>query len=169
MKIQRLILPAIALFLGTTLQITATARSLNESEQEVEAQLQAVIEAQTQEGYQLAFPRTLARLSRGAQAPKTVLLYPNRQYSFVAVCDQSCMDVDLIVKDPKGNVVASDVSEYAIAVVPFVPSSEDRYEVSVKMSKCSTSNCNFGLGIFFHSDENTPSSAEQQEDERRRS
>lgn len=152
MKIKRLIFPAIALVLGTTLQITATANSLNNSEQEVEAQIQAVIEAQGNEGYKLAFPRTLARLTRGAQAPKTVLLFPDREYSFVAVCDQSCNDVDLIIKDTKGNVVASDVADYAIAVVPFVPSSEDRYEINVKMTKCSARNCNFGLGIFVKSD-----------------
>jgi len=149
-SVKRLLVSTLALFSVTTVQITATARPLNESEQEVEAQIRAVIEAQDKEGYQLVFPRTVARLSRGAQAPKTVFLSPSREYSFVAVCNKSCEDVDIIVEDMQGNVVASDMTDYAVAVVPFVPPAEDRYEINVKMSKCSSRNrtCDFGLGVF---------------------
>lgn len=151
MKIQYLIPSTIVLIGSTTIQIAATARPLDQAEQVVHLQLEAVIASQNQEGYQLMFPRTVARLARGAQAPKTVLLSPSREYSFVAVCDESCNDVDLIVKDMKGKVVASDVSDYAIAVVPFVPQVEDRYEINVKMTKCAARNCNFGLGVFVKS------------------
>ncbi|HAG80346.1 MAG TPA: hypothetical protein DCL61_04035 [Cyanobacteria bacterium UBA12227] len=151
MKIQHLIPSTLILISSTTLQIAATARPLDQAELWVNYQLEVVIDSQNQQGYQLMFPRTVARLARGAQAPKTVLLSPSREYSFVAVCDESCNDVDLIVKDTRGKIVASDVSDYAIAVVPFVPPSEDRYEINVKMTKCSVRNCNFGLGVFVKS------------------
>ncbi len=151
MNIKPLILPAIALLGITAFQIAATARSLDPSEAEVDAQLQAVIKAQDDEGYQLAFPRTLGKLARGVQAPKTVFLNGNREYSFVAVCNQDCNDVDIIVKDMNGKEVASDVANYAIAIVPFMPGSEGRYEVNVKIKGCSARNCDFGLGVFVKS------------------
>ncbi|HBB33380.1 MAG TPA: hypothetical protein DC064_16655 [Cyanobacteria bacterium UBA9273] len=151
MKLENLILSAIVLFFGTPLQLIATAREFTEGEQAVEAQLQAVIKTQTEEGYKLAFPRTLGRLAQGVQAPKTVLLNPSREYSFVAVCDEICNDVDIIVKDMNGREVASDVANYAIAVVPFNPPAEGRYEISVKMKRCSARTCNFGLGVFIKS------------------
>ena len=152
MKRKHLILSAIALIVSITLQSGATARQLSESEQEVEAQLQALIKAQKEEGYELVFPKTLDQLTRGAQAPKTVLLYPTAEYSVVAVCDRSCEDVDLLVRDKDGSEVASDLADYAVAVVNFIPPSEDRYQINVKMNKCSTGNCHFGLGVFVKSE-----------------
>lgn len=152
MKLKHLMLPVIAVFLGTTFGFRVTARELEEPEKEVEAQIQAVIRAQSNEGYELAFPRTVSKLARGAQAPKTVRLYPKGEYSFVAVCDQRCDDVDLIIKDGDGNQVAADVAEYAIAVVNYRPPTEGSYQVNVKMNECSKDNCHFGLGVFLKSE-----------------
>ncbi|HBK63658.1 MAG TPA: hypothetical protein DD000_09095 [Cyanobacteria bacterium UBA11166] len=151
MKIEHLILAAIAILSTSTCQLAATARPLSIAEQEVEEQLQAAIAAQKDEGYQLAFPRTLGKLERGVQAPKTVFLNPNREYSFIAVCDRSCSDVDIIVKDMSGREVASDIAGDAIAIVPFLPPVEGRYEVNVRIKKCAARNCDFGLGVFVKS------------------
>lgn len=152
MNIRHLILPGIAIIINSMLQFSAVARPLNESEQEVEAQLEALIKAQTEAGYRLAFPKTLDQLARGSLAPKTVLLYPNSEYSVVAVCEHSCDDVDLLVRDQDGTEVASDLADYAVAVVNFIPPAEGRYRINVKMNKCSTGNCHFGLGVFVKSD-----------------
>jgi 2-methylaconitate cis-trans-isomerase PrpF len=148
MKIKPLIFPAIALVFATTLNGAAIARELDESEQQVNNQLQQAIQTAKGEGYQLSIPRSMGRLTRGAEAPKTVLLSPNREYTFVAVCDQNCNEVNLIVKDMNGKKIATDVTNTAVAVVNFKPPSEDRYQVSVRMEKCSARSCNFGLGIF---------------------
>lgn len=158
MKIRHLILPALALLLCSMPANRAIARELEESEKEVEFQIQAVIQAQSKDGYELAFPRTLDTLARGAQAPKTVLLYPTNQYSIVAVCDQKCEDIDLIIKDESGREVASDRNDDAVAVVTLVPPAEGRYLVSVRMDKCSTrGSCHFGLGVFIKRGENAVS------------
>jgi len=148
MKIKPLIFPTIALFVGMTLHQGAIARQLNEYEQQVDRQLQQAIQMSKGQGYQLLIPRTVGTLARRAEAPKTLLLRPDREYNFIAVCDQNCTDVNLIVKDINGKVVASDVTGYPIAVINFKPPAEDRYQVLVRMEKCAARTCNFGLGIF---------------------
>ncbi len=132
----------------TVLKGAAIAKPLDESEQEVENQLQVAIQMARREGYQPVVPRNVGRLNRGAEAPKTVLLSPNRDYSFVAVCDRNCDEIQLSVKDTNGKAIASNPNNDAVAVLNFKPSSEDRYQIAVKMEKCSAQYCIFGLGIF---------------------
>jgi hypothetical protein len=148
MKIKHLIFPAIALVFGNMLNGAAMARELVQYEQEVQNQLQQAMETAKGEGYQLSFPRNVATLPRGAEAPKTVLLNPNQEYSFVAVCDRNCDQLKLIVKDMNGKRIVSNPTNDAVAVVNFKPPSEERYQVTVKMEKCSVKSCYFGLGIF---------------------
>jgi 2-methylaconitate cis-trans-isomerase PrpF len=148
MKTKPLIFAALTLGFGMMLNGAAFARQLDQYEQQVENQLQRVIQMAKGEGYQLSLPRNVGKLTKRTEAPKTVLLYPNQEYSFVAVCDQNCNQVNLIVKDMSGKRITSDVANAAVAVVNFKPPSEDRYQVAVRMEKCSTHYCNFGLGIF---------------------
>lgn len=148
MKTKPLMLGAIALCCGITLNETAIARQLDKYEQQVENQLQLVIKTAKAEGYQLSLPRNLGRLTRRTEAFKTVLLDPDREYNFVAVCDQNCNEVNVIVKDAKGKQIVSDSTNAAVSVVNFKPPSEDRYQIAVRMEKCSVQYCNYGLGIF---------------------
>lgn len=148
MKIKPFILGAITFGFGMTLNLAAIARPLDQYEQQVENQLQLALQMAKKEGYQPSFPRSVGRLNKQADAPKTVLLYPNQEYTFVAVCDQNCNEVNLSLKDTKGNRIVSDANNAAVAVLNFKPPSEDRYQVNVRMEKCSTQYCTFGLGIF---------------------
>lgn len=146
MTIKYLIFPAIALVLG--FNGAAMAVPLEQYEQEVTNQLQQAIKTAKEEGYQLSFPPNVARLARKAEAPKTVFLQPNRDYTFVAVCDRNCDQIKLSVKNSDGKSIMSTPTNDPVVVVNFKPPSEDRYQVSVKMEKCSLQSCYFGLGIF---------------------
>lgn len=148
MKIKYRIFVAIALLLSTTLNTAVMARPLDEQEQQVDKQLQQAIQTARKQGYQLSIPQNIGKLPKGAEAPKTVLLYPNREYTFVAVCDQNCEDIKVLVKDLNGNKITSNTTNDAVAVVNFKPPSENRYQVAVRIEKCSKPSCNFGLGIF---------------------
>lgn len=148
MKIKLLIFPAIAFVFSTMLNRAATAGPLEQYEQEVNNQLQQAIKTAKEEGYQLSFPPNVAKLARKAEAPKTVLLYPNRDYSFVAVCDRNCDQIKLMIKDMDGKSIMVTPTDDPVAVVTFKPPSEDRYQITVKMEKCSVQSCYFGLGIF---------------------
>lgn len=102
MKIQHLIFPGIALLFGTMLNGVATARPLEQYEQEVDNLLQQTIKKAKEDGYQLSFPRNVTKLARGAEAPRIVLLNPNQEYIFVALCDRNCGQIKLMVKDMNG-------------------------------------------------------------------
>jgi hypothetical protein len=148
MKIKPLIFLTIAVLFSTLLNRAATARPLEQYEQEVNNQLQHAIKTAKDEGYQLSFPPNVAKLARKAEAPKTVMLYPNREYSFVAVCDRNCDQLRLAIKDKDGKSLMVTPTADPVAVVTFKPPSEDRYQITVKMEKCSLQSCYFGLGIF---------------------
>lgn len=148
MKIKYRIFAVIALLFSSTLNTAVIARPLDEQEQQVDKQLQQAIQTARKQGYQLSIPQNIGKLPKGAEAPKTVLLYPDREYTFVAVCDQNCEDIKVIVKDLNGNRMTSNTTNDAVAVVNFKPPSENRYQVAVRIEKCSKRSCNFGLGIF---------------------
>lgn len=148
MTTKPLLFGAIALFFGMTVNGSAMARDLDQYEQQVENQLQGAIKAVKRDGYQLSFPRNVGKLRRRTEAFKTVLLNPNREYIFMAVCDENCNDLNVIVKDMDGNKITSDATNSAIALVNFKPPTEDRYQVTIRMEKCSTQTCNYGMGIF---------------------
>lgn len=149
MRVKHLILPGIILLLSTTLSKNVSARPLDEFEQVVEAQLQDVIEAEKGSGYGLVFPRTVGRLAGEAEAPFTLLLNADQEYQFVAVCDQDCNDVDLILKDENGKEVVSDIALDDVPVISFTPPTQAKYKVIVKMHDCADpSYCNFAMGVF---------------------
>lgn len=146
MQFKYLIFPAIILLLG--FNGAATAISLEPYEQEVNSQIQQAVKTAKEEGYQLSFPPNVAKLAHKAEAPKTVFLYPNRDYTFVAVCDRNCDQIKLSVKDMNGKNIMSTPTNDPVIVVNFQPPAEDRYQVSVRMEKCAVKSCYFGLGIF---------------------
>jgi ribosomal protein S1 len=148
MKIQHLVFCAIIVLCSTMLNGAATAKPLEQYEQEVDTLMQQTIKKVNADGYQLSFPRNVASLNRGAEALKTVLLYPNREYIFVVVCDRNCKQIQLSVKDMGGKNIMSTSDDESVAVANFKPPSENRYQVTVKMEKCTTQSCYFGLGIF---------------------
>ena len=148
MKMKPRIVGTIALFFAMTLNGSVMARQLDQYEQQVENQLQGAIKAAGGDGYQLLFPRNVGKLKRRSEAFKTVLLDPKREYIFIAVCDKNCNEVNLIVKDMDGNKVTSDATDTPISVINFKPPTEDRYQVTVRMEKCSAPSCNYGMGVF---------------------
>lgn len=148
MTIKPQIFGAIALVFGITLNGSAIARQLDQYEQQVENQLQGAIKTIKGDGYQLSFPRNVGKLKQRTEAFKTVLLYPNREYIFLAVCDKNCNDLNVIVKDMNGNKITSDTTDTPISLVNFKPPTEDRYQVTVRMEKCAAPSCNYGMGIF---------------------
>lgn len=71
-----------------------------------------------------------------------------RDIGVIGVCDLDCSDLDLTVRDPRGRVVARDVS---VTDRPFVDFSVDRpglYEVTVRMYSCDREPCFFAVQSF---------------------
>lgn len=68
-------------------------------------------------------------------------------YRAVAVCDNDCSDLDLMVTDEAGDVLGLDVLEDDVPVVDFTTSG-GRTSFSVKMVLCSTEVCYYGLQLY---------------------
>ncbi len=66
--------------------------------------------------------------------------------SVLAVCDQDCGDLDLLLYDAAGDLVDSDQLDDRVPIVE-VPGA-GRYTAEVKMYQCSTAVCYYGAGLF---------------------
>lgn len=70
-------------------------------------------------------------------------------YGAVAVCDNDCSNVDLLVYDAGGSQVASDVLDDDVPIVDFeVRKGGGTYYFEVKMVSCTTSSCGFGFRLM---------------------
>ncbi|MGB5962406.1 MAG: hypothetical protein WBG73_17190 [Coleofasciculaceae cyanobacterium] len=148
MKMKPQIVVTTALFFSMMLNGSVMARQLDQYEQQVEKQLEGAIKAAKGDGYQLLFPRNVGKLKQRSETFRTVLLDPKREYIFIAVCDKNCNELNFIVKDTEGNKVISDATDTPISVIKFKPPKEDRYQLTVRMEKCSAASCNYGMGVF---------------------
>jgi hypothetical protein len=63
-------------------------------------------------------------------------------------CDTDCSDLDIIVKDEAGNIIAKDDTDDDVPIVRFTTKAAARYTIELKMYECSTSTCYFGFGVF---------------------
>ena len=93
-------------------------------------------------------PFSLAFVDRKGAASITTPLDAGTDYAFVAVGDDDATDVDVIVKDSAGRIVAQDVDEQEVAAAPFTPGKSGKYTVTLRLTdgKASSSAC--ALAIF---------------------
>lgn len=72
----------------------------------------------------------------------------NKEYIFVAVCDNDCEDIDLYLNNVDGDEIDKDTEEDDYPVVSFSPAYSGKYELKVTMYSCEIEPCYFGIGIF---------------------
>lgn len=72
---------------------------------------------------------------------------PSGEYRAIAVCDNDCSDVDLMVTAQGGDVLGMDVLEDDVPIVDF-NTPGGRIGLSVKMILCETEVCFYGLQLF---------------------
>ncbi|MGC1525491.1 MAG: hypothetical protein WA783_05525, partial [Phormidesmis sp.] len=69
-------------------------------------------------------------------------------YSLVGVCDEDCSDLDIVLYDDNGNIVASDLQPDDFPVVTVTPRWNAQFTINVRMVSCSIAPCRFGVGAF---------------------
>ena len=100
------------------------------------------------EGYVLRDSPRFGALDAGEQDDLVMRLQGGRAHVMMAACDQDCGDIDLVVRDSRGNVVASDLLDDDVPVLNYTPSAEAEYRVSVIMVNCSIEPCGYGLAVM---------------------
>lgn len=78
----------------------------------------------------------------------TIGLAANTTYTIGGVCDTDCSDLDIVVRDEAGKVVAQDELDDDVPIVELKTASAGRYTIEVKMFACAANTCYFGFGLF---------------------
>lgn len=88
-------------------------------------------------------PFALAFIDRKGSASMTTPLQAGTDYAFVGVGDEDVTDIDIIIKDSAGKIVAQDVDDQEVAAAPFTPTKSGKYTVTLRLtsSKSSSSAC----------------------------
>ncbi|MBZ2189120.1 hypothetical protein K8B33_08425 [Alcanivorax sp. JB21] len=99
-------------------------------------------------GYVLRESPRFGALEAGEREELVVRLQGGRAHVMLAACDQDCDDIDLVLRDSRGNVVASDLLDDDLPVLNYTPKVEAEYRVSVIMVNCSIEPCGYGLAVM---------------------
>ena len=71
-----------------------------------------------------------------------------REYRLAGVCDQDCLDLDLVLVDPSGRAVTSDRLEDAIPILAHVADTTGDFQVEVIMIACALEPCAYRVAAF---------------------
>jgi hypothetical protein len=123
---------------------SAQAALLSSAGVEIEQRLRA-----DEHGYDIAQRRFVIgqMLSEDKKARHTFPVERGKSYFALAHCDDACADIDLIVRDPAGNVLDNDEVEGADPVLLFRAEATGSVEVTVGMKACDEDVCEYGLGF----------------------
>jgi hypothetical protein len=81
-----------------------------------------------------------------------VILEQGLEYRMAGVCDMDCFDLDLVLSDPNGYAVASDVLEDAVPVLAHIPDTTGEYRLDVTMVACGVEPCAYRIATFARGD-----------------
>ncbi|MGE0159345.1 MAG: hypothetical protein AB7T31_08010 [Gemmatimonadales bacterium] len=127
---------------------TDQASAQDEWVQQVRTYLEAAAEIFEDRGYRSTHELFTGSLDDDASEPVRFDLKAGIEYYILGACDNDCSDLDLVLFDPSGTEVDSDLLEDDAPVVSVTPSSTAGYRVEVRMVTCSAEPCRYGIGIW---------------------
>ena len=121
----------------------------------VGARLDEIASASALQGYgldrQALDSYTLSGLLKPASSVTLeVELWAGRRYRILGVCDRSCSNLDLGLRDAAstGAAVAEDTLADSVPMLEFVASTTGPHLLSVEMTECGGDACYFGVHIL---------------------
>jgi hypothetical protein len=115
---------------------------------QVEGYLNHASKPLTDAGYVVTHDPQISSLADDANESFNITLHSGTTYTLVAVCDNDCTDVDLVLYDADGAQVSSDVGTNDVPTIQVTPSETQRYRVKVMMATCKTNPCWYGIGAY---------------------
>ncbi len=86
------------------------------------------------------------RADREMQFP--VQLAEGSAYMVVGYCDNDCSDLDLVLLDPQGMEVTSDLLPDAEPVLSLTAEASGEFRIRVIMVNCSAEPCGYAIGVY---------------------
>ncbi len=137
-----------AIVLVTLVAVPATASSQGKRwEREVRAQLDRTLSAL--QGTSPGQTRILnvSPLNMEESESFAVELNARKTYDFVAVCDEDCTGLHLLLSTATGSDVAVDRSSENLPVLQFTPAQSGSYRIKVTMAACRVNPCWYGVAL----------------------
>jgi hypothetical protein len=102
-----------------------------------------------EQGYEVTARRFVIgeTLGENRKARHSFPVERGKTYFGLALCDDACGDIDLIVRDAAGNVLDNDEAKGADPVLFFRVEKAGSVEVVVSMKACDEDACEYGLGF----------------------
>jgi hypothetical protein len=82
-------------------------------------------------------------LGHEQEARIPIPLEAGNEYRIGAICDNDCLDLDLVLQAPEGDTVESDFLRDAFPVLVHVPDADGDYTLTVRMALCFLEPCGF--------------------------
>lgn len=137
---------AIALLIGSVFIFPAASFAQNR----LMIRLLDTVAKQSLNGYTRPknFNPRMGNLEQEKEIAMNFKLTKGKNYGFAAVCDSGCNDIDVSLKDAKGQVIQEDNGEEDTAVVKYSPKKSGVYYLSVVMPSCEETDCAYGVGVY---------------------
>jgi hypothetical protein len=90
---------------------------------------------------------TTGTLNQEESATFSVTLQQGRHYSVIAVCDNDCSRLRLVVATPTNSELALERSSEGFPVIQFSPPVSAAYRIRVSVEECRVNPCWFAVGI----------------------
>jgi hypothetical protein len=99
-------------------------------------------------GMQTASTPLRGSLLQDGATSHSVRLNAGTLYRMVGVCDGDCPDLDLVLLDPSGSQVASDLASDDTPEIAITPSRSGLYSVRAVMATCTRQPCGYMVGVY---------------------
>jgi hypothetical protein len=116
--------------------------------QQVRRMLQQASERYAEQGYVMSHDIYTGSLNDDARESVALVLDGGKEYQLMGACDTDCDDLDMVIFDPSGNEVDSDVLDDDFPIVSATVGRTGRYRVEVRMPGCNRQPCRYGIGVF---------------------
>ena len=148
MGTKKLVLGMIGSILGSAIVANAASVELSLEQEQVICKLKETVEAQEKAGKKLVFWPLIGKIKERVEVPFTTRLSSDVSYTILGVCDKNCSDLNLTLKNQKGDKIANDEKQDDISVISFTPAENSDYKITARPDKCTTEKCDFGMVLF---------------------
>jgi hypothetical protein len=115
---------------------------------QVQAQLVRNLEAADEVGLSLSHKPWLGTLTDGHYRTNDIVLRARVRYVLTAACDEDCADIDLVLRNRFGQIIAADTDPDYSPVITVTPTETATFSLRAVMVSCSANPCAYGIGVF---------------------
>ena len=100
------------------------------------------------QGYAAAVPSRFGMLSTDDSEQLTIPMAAGRSYAIIAVCDEDCGNLDLVLSRSSRQEVASDRDGGNVPIVKVTTTLAGDYGLKVIMTACRLGPCRYGIAVY---------------------